>query len=126
MADTGGVIGVEASPHTTISPAHPRHSIESVMDHIAYCVDLVGIDHVGFGPDTFFGDHVALHRFYAGALDTGEVAEHEWVDHVEGLENASEYPNLVRALVRDGYDDAAIAKVMGGNVLRALSDVWPG
>ena len=125
VADTGGVIGVEASPHTTISPAHPRHSIESVMDHIAYCVDLVGIDHVGFGPDTFFGDHVALHRFYAGALDTGDVVEHEWVDHVEGLENASEYPNLVRALVRDGYDDASIGKIMGGNVLRALAAVWP-
>ena len=28
VADTGGVIGIEASPHTTISPAHPRHSID--------------------------------------------------------------------------------------------------
>jgi membrane dipeptidase len=33
VAGTGGVIGIEASPHTTISPQHPRHSIESVMDH---------------------------------------------------------------------------------------------
>ena len=101
------MIGIEASPHTTISPAHPRHSIDSVMDHLAYCVDLVGIDHVAFGPDTFFGDHVALHRFYADALDTGEVAAHEWVDHVEGVESASEYPNLVRWLVGHGYDDAS-------------------
>jgi hypothetical protein len=31
-ADTRGVIGIEASPHTTISPQRPRHSIESVMD----------------------------------------------------------------------------------------------
>jgi membrane dipeptidase len=58
MAERGGVIGIEASPHTTISPGHPRHSLESVMDHFEYCVDLMGIDHVGFGPDTFFGDHV--------------------------------------------------------------------
>jgi membrane dipeptidase len=124
VADTGGVIGIEASPHTTISPAHPRHSLASVMDHFVYCVDLVGIDAVAFGPDTFFGDHVALHRFYAGAMDTGEVAEHEWVEFVEGLESPTEYPNIVRWLVAHGYDDEQIAKVMGGNVLRALREVW--
>lgn len=124
VADTGGVIGIEASPHSTISPAHPRHSIDSVMDHFEYCVDLMGIDHVGFGPDTFFGDHVALHEFYAGNLDTGEVEQHEWVRYVEGLESPTEYPNIVRWLVGHGYDDEQIAKVLGGNVLRALADVW--
>ena len=92
VADTGGVIGVEASPHTTISPTYPRHSIDSVMDHVEYCIDLVGIDHVGLGPDTFFGDHVALHRFYAAAFDTGEAPTYEEVDHVEGLENPSSSP----------------------------------
>jgi len=124
VADTGGVIGIEASPHTTISPGHPRHSISSVMDHFEYCVDLMGIDHVGFGPDTFFGDHVALHRLYAGALDTGDVAEHEWVEYVEGLESPTEYPNIVRWLVGHGYADEQIAKVMGANILRALGRVW--
>lgn len=124
VASTGGVIGIEASPHTTISPKHPRHSIESVMDHFEYCVDVMGIDHVGFGPDTIFGDHVALHRYYAGNLDTGEVADHEWVEYVEGLENASEYPNVIRWLVAHDYSDEQIAKVVGGNVLRALRDVW--
>ena len=38
VAETGGVIGIEASPHTTISPDHPRHSLESVMDHFEHCV----------------------------------------------------------------------------------------
>lgn len=124
VADTGGVIGIEASPHTTISPAHPRHSIDAVMDHFEYCVDLMGIEHVAFGPDTFFGDHVALHRFYAGSLDTGEVAEHEWVEYVEGLESPAEYPNIVRWLVGHGYADEQIAKVLGTNVLRAMEEVW--
>jgi membrane dipeptidase len=124
VADTGGVVGIEASPHTTISPAHPRHSIASVMDHVAYCVDLLGIDHVAFGPDTFFGDHVALHRRYAEAFDTGDTATHEWVEYVEGFESPTEYPNFVRWLVAHGYDDDQIVKLMGGNVLRALREVW--
>jgi membrane dipeptidase len=124
VAATGGVIGIEASPHTTISPAHPRHSIESVMDHFEHCVDVMGIDHVAFGPDTFFGDHVGLHRMYAAEFDTGEGATHEWVDHVAGLENPSEFPNVIRWLVAHGYDDEQIRAVVGGNVLRALRDVW--
>ena len=124
VADTGGVIGIEAAPHTTISPDHPRHSLESVMDHVEYCIDLVGIDHVGLGPDTFFGDHVALHRFYSAAFDTGEVPGFEEVDHVEGLENPSEFPNVIRWLVGHGYDDEQIGKIIGGNALRALREVW--
>jgi membrane dipeptidase len=124
VAETGGVIGIEASPHTTISPAHPRHSLESVMDHFEYCVDVMGIDHVGFGPDTFFGDHVALHRLYVGNLDTGEVGEFEPVEYVEGLENPSEFPNVIRWLVGHGYSDEQIAKVVGGNLIRALREVW--
>ncbi|HEU4740462.1 MAG TPA: membrane dipeptidase, partial [Meiothermus sp.] len=50
-AAKGGVIGIEAAPHTTITQKNPRHSIESFMEHFEYCVDLVGIDHVAFGPD---------------------------------------------------------------------------
>jgi microsomal dipeptidase-like Zn-dependent dipeptidase len=32
------------------------------------CADLVGLDHVGFGPDTLYGDHVGLHRTFASLL----------------------------------------------------------
>ena len=71
VAGTGGVIGMSAAPHTTLSAAHPRHSIESVMDHFRYCADLVGLDHVAFGPDTLYGDHVALHRIFAHLLSIG-------------------------------------------------------
>jgi membrane dipeptidase len=124
VAATGGVCGVEAAPHTTIGRRHPRHSLESVMEHVEYCVEVMGIDHVGFGPDLVFGDHVGLHRLYAGAMDTGAVAAHEQVDHVEGFENLSEFPNVLRWLVAHGYTDEQIAKLVGGNVLAALRRVW--
>jgi len=124
VVDTGGVIGIEASPGTTISPEHPRQSLESVMDHFEYCVGVMGIDHVAFGPDTFFGDHVRLHEVYAENLSSGEDPEHERVPYVEGLENPSEFPNVIRWLVGHGYTDEQIEKVAGENVLRALGSVW--
>jgi microsomal dipeptidase-like Zn-dependent dipeptidase len=60
----------------------------------------------------------------SGNLDTGEVAEFEPVEYGEGLENPSEFPNVVRWLVAHGYPDEQIAKVVGGNVVRALREVW--
>jgi membrane dipeptidase len=124
VAATGGVCGVEASPHTTIGKRHTRHSLDAVMEHVEYCIDVMGIDHVGFGPDLVFGDHVGFHRLYAAAMDTGEVAQHELVDYVEGLENLSEFPNVIRWLVGHKYADDQIEKLVGGNALRALAAAW--
>ncbi len=126
-AEAGGLIGLEAAPHTTLSPDHPRHSLDSVMDHFTYCVDLVGIDHVSFGPDTMFGDHVAVHRAYASnyAQQADDIVEYEKVEYVSGLENPAEnFPNITGWLVKNGYSDEDIRKVLGGNALRVLREVW--
>jgi len=127
-ASKGGVIGIEAAPHTTLTQKQQRHSIESFMEHFEYCVDLVGIDHVAFGPDVLFGDHVGLHTALTEALSIGASRGHltyprvEWVD---GLENPAEaFPNIVRWLVTHGYSDEDIAKAIGGNVMRVLKEVW--
>ena len=129
VADSGGVIGMSAAPHTTLSGAHPQHSIESVMDHFRYCVDLVGIEHVAFGPDTFYGDHVQLHRIFAHllSLSAARGPDFEPVAYVDGLENPTEnFPNICGWLVKHGFDDEEVRAVIGGNVYRALQSVWVG
>jgi membrane dipeptidase len=127
-AEKGGVIGIEAAPHTTISRTNPEHSIESFMEHFAYCVDLVGIDHVAFGPDALFGDHVGLHGALREALSLGAskgTEPYPTVEYVDGVENPAEaFPNIVRWLVTHGYGDEDIAKAIGGNVMRVLDEVW--
>ncbi len=126
-AKQGGVIGVEAAPHTTLTERRPQHSIESYMEHFEYIANLVGIDHVAFGPDTLFGDHVGLHRLFAKNMSIGQAQEgpqFEPVSYVDGLENPGDFPNIVRWLVTHGYDDQDIAKVMGKNVMKVLHDVW--
>ncbi|MDQ3397519.1 MAG: dipeptidase [Deinococcota bacterium] len=127
-AEKGGVIGIEAAPHTTITEKNPRHSLESFMEHFEYCANLVGIEHVTFGPDALYGDHVGLHHALSEALSIkqsrGNVPYPE-VAFVEGLENPTEaFPNIVRWLVKHGYSDEDIAKVIGGNVMRLLKEVW--
>jgi membrane dipeptidase len=127
-AEKGGVIGVEAAPHTTLTHKHPLHSIESYMEHFEYIANLVGIDHVAFGPDTLFGDHVGLHHAFASQLSIASAhagVEYEEVEYVKGVENPGEVmPNVARWLVAHGYSDEDIAKVMGLNVLRVLEETW--
>lgn len=127
-AERGGVIGIEAAPHTTITENHPKHSLESFMEHFEYCAELVGIDHVTFGPDALFGDHVGLHSALSEALSLGAskgTQSYPRVDWVDGLENPAEaFPNIVRWLVKHNYSDDEIAKVIGGNTMRVLEQVW--
>jgi len=124
----GGVMCIEAAPHTTLTAKHPRHSIESFMEHFEYCANLVGIDHVGFGPDTVFGDHVGLHHAFASQLSIAsshQGPDFEEVEYVQGVENPAEaFPNIARWLVKHGYSDEDIVKVLGGNIMRVLDQVW--
>jgi membrane dipeptidase len=126
--ERGGVIGLEAAPHTTLSEAHPAHSIESVMDHFTHLVDAVGIDHVTFGPDTLFGDHVGLHDAFSGNLSISQAhghVDHPRVSYVDGLENPAEcFYNIIGWLVAHDYSDDEIRKVVGGNTIRVLEEVW--
>jgi membrane dipeptidase len=127
VAETGGVIGMSAAPHTTLSASHPRHTIESVMDHFEYCIDLVGVDHVAFGPDTLYGDHVQLHTIFARflSLSAARGPAFDPVAYVDGLENPTEnFANICDWLVGHGYDDDAIRAVLGGNIYRVLQSVW--
>jgi membrane dipeptidase len=129
VAEHGGLIGIEAAPHTTLTRAHPEHSLESVMEHFTYCVELVGIDHVAFGPDTMFGDHVGSHRVFRRPLSLDAMGPedgppHPEVAYVAGMENPAEnFPNITRWLVRHGYTDEQILKVLGGNALRVLRTI---
>jgi membrane dipeptidase len=128
LAERGGVIGVEAAPHTTQVKGRP-HDLDAVMGHVAYCIDLIGVDHVGLGPDTLFGDHVGLHSAFAVQLSLAAIRDsgpsYTPVKYVDGMENPGEaMRNAVRWLVKHGYTDTDIAKIAGGNALRVLKETW--
>ena len=128
-AERGGVLGVEAAPHTTMTHTNNTHDLDSYMEHFEYIANLAGIDHVTFGTDALYGDHVGLHHLFAQSLATGDTrnqqAQYEEVPFVRGLENPTEAShNVLRWLVKKGYSDDDIAKVLGGNTLRVLGQVW--
>ncbi|WP_040213419.1 dipeptidase [Clostridium polynesiense] len=128
-AAKGGVIGIEAAPHTTLTANNLAHNIDSFMEHFEYIKDLVGIDHVAFGPDTLYGDHVGLHHAFTANLSIDKVNKgtlpYDEVEYVKGLENPTEASiNILRWLVKHNYSDEDIKKVLGENILRVLEEVW--
>jgi membrane dipeptidase len=74
----------------------PHVSWERIIDHIDHVVKLVGADHVGLGSD------------FDGA------------SMPEGMEDASKLPKISEALMRKGYSDNDIRKILGGNLLRVM------
>ena len=129
IAAKGGVVGIEAAPHTTMSKTRMTHDIDSYMEHFEYVKNLVGIDHVGFGVDCMYGDHVGLHHAFAAALSTGDTSKttvpYQEVPFVKYLENPTEASwNIPRWLIKHGYTDEEIIKVLGGNAIRVLREVW--
>ncbi len=137
LAESGGLLGVGGAGRGLRTRKHPVGSIDSYGECLSYCIDTMGVDHVGCGPDTLYGDHQGLYRVWfprrlGHYKRPGEKPVEEFpipkgeVDpgYVRGLENPSEFTNIARWMVANGFSDAEIGKVMGGNALRLLGRVW--
>jgi len=79
----------------------PRPPFKSLIDHIDHIAKVAGVDHVGLGSD-FDG--------VAGAMP-------------EGIDSAADLPKITQALLDRGYSADDIRKILGGNLLRAFSEV---
>ena len=75
----------------------PRGTIKDVADHVDHLVKVAGIDHVGIGSD------------FDGIT--------RWP---EGLDDVSSFPRLTDELLRRGYSEEDVHKILGRNVLRAF------
>ena len=121
VAGTGGVVGVHSGPNVLSNKT--RQSVADLVDHIDYCVKLIGIDHVAAGTDNYFGDKAMNVEIEMGS-DKGMKS---YIDlrapYMEGIESPSEWPNITRELVRRDYSDEDIQKIIGGNTLRIVEAV---
>ena len=77
----------------------PRVEYTKIIEHIDHAVRVAGIDHVGLGSD-FDGANMPY-----------------------GMEDASMLPKITEALLKKGYSDSDVIKILGENTLRLMTDV---
>jgi membrane dipeptidase len=87
----------EQEKQATAEGKLPHVSWERIVDHIDHAVKLVGADHVGLGSD------------FDGA------------SMPEGMDDVSHLPQITDALLKKGYSEADIRKILGENTLRVLA-----
>ena len=77
----------------------PKVTWDKIIEHIDHAVKTAGVDHVGLGSD-FDGATMPL-----------------------GMEDASKLPKITDGLLKKGYSEADIEKILGGNMLRVMEAV---
>lgn len=128
VAAKGGLVGI--CPHSVMSVLEGNTgwpTVDDFIDHIKYVMDLVGEDAVGIGTDRWMRPTLAykmlrvefertLPGFFGGF--TGEQK------HVDGFNYYDQWLNLTEHLMKRGFSDEQIRKILGGNFARVFRTVF--
>ena len=87
--------------YEAVHGSYPYATLDETLDHFDHIVKLTSIDHVGIGTD------------YDGVGDSLPI----------DLKDVSSYPKLVEGLLRRGYSEGDIKKILGENLLRVWREV---
>lgn len=97
LADNSPEYKAREAEYTAKAGPRPHATLQQVADHIEHVAKVAGHDHVGIAGD-YYGSN-----------------------NPDGLEDVSTYPALFAELIRRGWSDADLAKLAGGNLVRAFA-----
>ncbi|HEY0685851.1 MAG TPA: membrane dipeptidase [Steroidobacter sp.] len=131
IAKTGGVVGLTSVSdfHTRAQkdagvPRSPQATLDKHLDQYDYLKKLVGVDHIGIGPDFMTGrkdlDAMGLNR---DMWPADVYSDWPW-DMVRDFETIVELPKVTQGLLDRGWSAADVRKVLGENWLRVYEKAW--
>jgi membrane dipeptidase len=125
VAAKGGVMGI--TPYTPFARTRQETlpTLDDYFAHVDYAVNLIGIDHVGFGTDFIEGrDRLSFVKGmqwpYPDIVMGYDLASR----HVTELDSLDTLPLLAQGLLDRGYSEDDVEKFLGKNFLRVYRDVW--
>lgn len=131
MANKGGVIGIYMMPFLTMGP---QTSDQDVVKHIEHAVNVCGEDHVGIGSDLSITPHQVTEAykkshadFVAGRQRQGIAAPGEDPNvymFVPELNAPNRLELIAERLLKRSHSEARVEKIIGGNSVRLLKEVW--
>jgi len=131
LANRGGVIGVFMMPFLRASG---QPSADDFMRHLSHCINVCGEDHVGIGSDLSITPLDLTPEFRKVHADFVKVRRERGVSAPGEDENVFNYvPDfnsprrmelVADRLAAAGHSSARIEKIIGGNWMRLLGEVW--
>ncbi|WP_322884573.1 dipeptidase (plasmid) [Sinorhizobium medicae] len=135
VAATGGLVGVTAVPQFIVpaNGAAARPSLDDLIAHIDHFVSLIGIDHVGIGLDYWWGslpfaDAETVIQEWERFVNAGDWDPQAYPRpphyNPPEIETPAMLSGLTAGLIRRGYKESDVRKILGLNWLRVFRDVW--
>ncbi len=131
VADKGGVVGIYFMPFLK---ADGQARAVDVVQHIEHAINVCGEEHVGIGTDgdaTKIDDMTAYRAAIAGEVRQRRKAgvsaageSNQVVPLIPDLMGPTQFQKLATLLANRGHSISRIEKILGGNFLRLIQDVW--
>src|SRR2546430_2112384 len=112
----GGVIGINS---VLVSPKKEDSTLDRYVDHVAYVIDLIGIDSVGIGFDFF-------EFIYRRWSEDERVKFHQKFPNVHFIPDLLHHGharNLTARLIERGFNDGQIEKILFRNWMRIFEEL---
>lgn len=126
VAERGGIVGVTPFPWFLREP-----TLDAYLDAVEHVIGVAGEEHVGIGTDFTEGhgdaflEWIVRDKGYGRLLTTTPLDELRIVMPA-GLARLADWPNLTAAMEARAWSEERILRLLGGNWLRFLGDVWGG
>ena len=123
IVDRGGFVGVTVFP--PFLAAGNRSTIDDYIAAIDYIVNIAGEENVGFGSDFTMGYGRPFFEYINRDKGSGRQLTEFWeVEFPAGLKSIADFPNMTAAMLRAGWHETKIRRIMGENWLALLDRVW--
>jgi membrane dipeptidase len=125
IAQHGGFVGVTAFP--PFLKRGTKATLADYLEAIEYIIDIVGEERVGIGTDFTQGHDAAFFEWISRDKgDARRLVELGEIVNPEGLRELKDYPNLTSAMLKAGWPEKRIRKILGANWIALLREVWGG
>jgi len=123
IAERGGFIGVTMFP--PFLPKGADSNLDDYLDAIEHVINVAGEDQVGIGTDMTQDYDDSFFNWITHDKGTGrKLTDFGEIKHPPGFQCLGEFPNLTAAMIKRGWTETRIKKVMGENWLTTLANVW--
>ena len=109
---------------------NPKSTLDDLLDHFDYVINLVGPDHVGIGSDFELtgypgidGDKMWIDHLRIYSEQERRTLKVRWPPFIKAVDNEWRYKTIARGLLSRGHSEEVVVKILGLNFQRVFREI---